>query len=81
VRLPLSVFWKGGRGIGVLAASKCNSSASSHSGPICPFCSTLNGKHSTVGHPAFSSHAAPAQAGNVVSMAADPHVIVQSLCD
>jgi hypothetical protein len=52
-----------------------------HSGAICPFCSILNGKHSALEHAAFSPHFAPAQAGNVVSMAADPHVIVQSLYD
>jgi len=65
----------------VLAASKCNSSALLHSGPICPFCSVLNGKHSALEHPALSPRTVLAQAGNVVSMAADPHVIAQSLCD
>jgi len=52
-----------------------------HSGPICPFSSIRNGENSALEHPAFSPHAAPAQAGNFVSMAADPHVIGQSLFD
>ena len=52
-----------------------------HSGAICPFCSILNGKHSALEHPAFSPHAVPSQAGNVLSMAADPHFTAQSLCD
>lgn len=52
-----------------------------HSGPFCPFCSALNEKRGALEHPNFSPHAAPAQAGNAISMGADPHVVVQSLCD